>query len=333
VAGESVDIRSRPPAERRPDHADAEGARGRRRVVALLKIAVSAGLLAYLLSRVDASRTLASMESAAPAPLVAAFGMYLAGQVASAVKWRMLAAAVGFTDPPLVFVANYFVGMFFNVFGLGTVGGDVVRALYLAGAGGRRTVALNTVLADRLSGLFVLLAIALVSLLLFRSYELPAGLYWTTLSFSALLLAGWRAAPWVVSRWFRESSRVRRLVEHDLAPYWNDLTLLARVAGVSLVFHCSQIATQMLIARALGLEVPLSYFFIFVPLVNLASSLPVSLNGIGVREGGTVFFLTHVGVAEEAAIAFALVWLGILIAAGLVGGIVYLSRRRAGDAS
>ena len=40
------------------------------------------------------------------------------------------------------------------------------------------------------------------------------------------------------------------------------------------------------ITRALALRVPWSYCFIFGPLVNIMAAIPVSLNGLGVREGG-----------------------------------------------
>jgi hypothetical protein len=294
-----------------------------------LKLAVSGGLLVYLFGLVDLPSIGRALGNADPVTLAAAIVLYLAGQVVSAFKWRVLARAVGFAGSERQFVSWYFIGMFFNAFGFGTVGGDVVRALYLSGAGGRRAVALNTVLADRVSGLLVLLAIAVWALLLFRTYELPAVIYWTTLTLSAALLAGWRLAPVVLPWFLPEANRLRRLVERDLAPYWNDGGLLARVGLMSLVFHLSQLGVLALLARGLRLPVPGTYFFVFGPLVNIFSSLPISLNGLGVREGGYVFFLSHIGIDREPAIVFALSWFAIVLAAGAVGGVVYLRHGRA----
>jgi hypothetical protein len=295
----------------------------------VLKLLVSVGLLGYLLHRVDAGEIARTFLGADGRWLAAAFGLYLAGQVISATKWRMLARAVGF-DPPLrSFLRYYFVGMFFNAFGLGTVGGDVVRALYLGGGPGRRALALNTVLADRVSGLLVLLVIALASLVCFHQYELPAALYWGSLVLSAGLLAGWQLAPILAPLVLPAGNRLRRLVEEDLEPYWRDWGLLGRVAAVSLVFHLSQIGSLALVARALGLAVPGSYFFIFGPLVNVMAALPVSWNGLGVREGGYVFFLAHIGIGRDSAIAFALCWFAIVMLGGLCGGCVYLAGRSA----
>ena len=289
-----------------------------------LKLAVSVGLLAYLLRLVDLPSLLAAFARVDPPWLAAAFALYLAGQALSAIKWGMLAEAAGLGAPLARFISHYFVGMYFNVFGLGTLGGDVVRALLLAKGSGRRTLALNTVLADRVSGLLVLLAIALVSLLLFRTYELPAPIYWTTIALSASLLGGWRLAPRVLPLLLSEENWFRRLVEKDLAPYWSDWTLLARVSVLSAVFHLSQIGVLVLLAKSLGIGIPATYYFIFGPLVNVFSALPISINGLGVREGTTVFFLTHVGVPAELAVAFSLSWFGLVLASAGVGALVYL---------
>ena len=292
-----------------------------------VKLLVSVGLLLYLTRRVDFGEIAGFLRRADPWLLLAALLLYLLGQCLSAVKWARLATAVGFRESLPRFGAYYFIGMFFNAFGFGTVGGDVVRALYLAGSGGRRALALNTVLADRVSGLLVLLGIALVSLVLLHHYELPAAVYWGVIAFSSALLGSWRLLPHLLPRVFPAESRLRRLIERDLAPYWNDGSLLLQIGGLSAVFHLSQIGVLMILTRALRLAVPWSYCFIFGPLVNIMAAIPVSLNGLGVREGGYVYFLAHIGVSRDSAIAFALTWFAVVMLAGVVGGFVYLAHR------
>jgi glycosyltransferase 2 family protein len=294
---------------------------------------VSAGLLVYLSRRVSFAEIGGFLARADGMLLAAALGLYLAGQVLSAIKWRRLAAAVGFCASRTRFIAYYFIGMFFNAFGFGTVGGDVVRAFYLAGRGGRRGLALNTVLADRVSGLAVLLAMALGALVVFHDYDLPAWIYWGVIVLASALLGGWRLLPRALPALLPRENRLRRLVEQDLAPYWNDDRLLVDVGVLSLLFHLSQIGVLLILTRALGLGVPWSYCFILGPLVNIMAAIPVSLNGLGVREGGYVFLLAHIGITRESAIAFALSWFAIVMLAGVAGGVVYLGFRQAPGAS
>ena len=82
---------------------------------------------------------------------------------------------VGRSGRPLAdYVRFYFIGMFLNVFGLSTIGGDVVRGLYLGG-GRRPALALNSVLFDRVSGLAILMALGAVALLGFPAVQPAVG--------------------------------------------------------------------------------------------------------------------------------------------------------------
>jgi hypothetical protein len=66
-----------------------------------------------------------------------------------------------------------------------------------------------------------------------------------------------------------------------------------------------------------------------VPLVALAVVLPISINGVGVRENALAVLLKPHGVAPETAVALGLLWLGISVVTGLVGGVLFLADRAA----
>jgi len=61
-----------------------------------------------------------------------------------------------------------------------------------------------------------------------------------------------------------------------------------------------------------------------VPLVALAMVVPLSINGVGVREGGLVLLLGPVGVSKDAAVAIGLLWFLATILTGLIGGVLFL---------
>jgi hypothetical protein len=90
----------------------------------------------------------------------------------------------------------------------------------------------------------------------------------------------------------------------------------------------------MLVARALGLSIASAYFFLFVPLLAVIVSLPISLNGIGVREGAGVVLFGLVGVGRAQAFALQFTTYLVAVAVSLLGGLVFLIRiphRRAGS--
>jgi uncharacterized membrane protein YbhN (UPF0104 family) len=116
----------------------------------LLRAGISAAVAGYLLAVLDRRELWAALSAVEARGLVLPFALFLAGQVLSAVKWWMLGTSVGLARPLADYTRFYFIGMFLNVFGLSTIGGDVVRGLYLGG-GRRPGLALNSSIASTAS--------------------------------------------------------------------------------------------------------------------------------------------------------------------------------------
>jgi uncharacterized membrane protein YbhN (UPF0104 family) len=289
-----------------------------------LRLAVTTGLVAYLLLRVvDLDRLRHSLVAVRFEWLAAAVALYAVGQVLSAVKWALLGRAVGLDGTYAEYVRFYFMGMFFNLLGISTLGGDVARALYL-GRGRRPGLALHSVLFDRVSGLAILMALGSVTLLAFPSYALPAALRVVVVTGGIGLVVAWWTCPRLV-RLLGASNPLRRRVEIDLAPFWNDRGVLARVAGVSLVFHLSQAGLQWLLGRAANVTLPFTYCLVFHPLMSVMMALPASIGGFGVREAGYVYFLDKIGVPSDPAVAVGLLWWTVTAIGGLLGGLVFFA--------
>jgi hypothetical protein len=106
--------------------------------------------------------------------------------------------------------------------------------------------------------------------------------------------------------------------------YWKSPGLLLFLFALSLALQASVIGLNILVGKAVGLSLPAGYYFAFVPLVTVISMIPVSLNGLGLREGAYVFFLRQADVPIEIGMAFGLSWFVILFVSGLAGGIVWV---------
>jgi uncharacterized membrane protein YbhN (UPF0104 family) len=280
---------------------------------------------AYVLTRVSPGDLLATIRRVHPGLLGAAVVLYLLGQALSAFRWSILGRAVGLERRLVDYMRFYAIGMFLNLFGPSTLGGVAIRVLYL-GRGRRRMLAAGSVLFDRVSGLVMLVALAAVAQLVYHP-RLPRALAATVSSAGLLLLAGWIALPRLI-RFLPPEHRIRRTVEEELAPFWRDGSLLASAAVLSLVFHVSQVAVQYLLGLATGVALPFWYCLVFHPLVAVATALPVSLGGFGVREGGYVLLLGRIGIAPSEAVALSLLWFAVTAVAGLLGGLVFVTYRR-----
>ncbi len=305
---------------------EARGGGGLRRI---LQVAFSIGAVALIARHVDLRETGRILASAHPGWVLLAVALYFGGQVMSAFRWRLIGHSVGLDASFASYVRFYFIGMFFMFFGPSTLGGDFVRSLYLAEGGGRRARAFNSVLFDRLNGLVILVAIGAVSFVLFPRYRGLAPefllMFWITVGFGSALFVWWLLAPRLV-RWLLPSEhRIRRFVEVELGPFWTDRRMLVAASTVSFFFHLVQIAAQWVVSRALGLEVPVTYICVFHPLVSAVASIPISLSGIGLREGGYLYFLTKIGVDQPSAVAYGGLWFLVIVANSLIGGAIFLA--------
>lgn len=289
----------------------------------MLRVAVSVGIVVYILVDVDTGDLVQALTAVRLAPFAVGLGLYLLGQALSAYKWALLGRSVGFQQPLTDYARFYFIGMFFNLFGPGTVGGDLARALYLSD-GRRPVLALNSVVFDRVTGLALLMALGAAALAAFPGYGLPWPLTATLIGGGFALPVGWWLCPHLV-RLLPAGNRVRRQVEVDLEPFWRDRRLLAEVAVVSLAFHVLQVGVQYMVARAAGANLPFSYCLIFHPVISLMTALPVSVGGFGVREGGYLYFLTRIDVDDSIAVTVGLLWFAVTLLGGLVGGALFVA--------
>jgi uncharacterized membrane protein YbhN (UPF0104 family) len=285
-----------------------------------LRLGVSAGLFGYVAWRTDWGQVGQAFARLRVGLWLAAVGLYALTQVVSALRWQLLARPLGFRRPLGQLTGFYFIGMFFNLLLPTSVGGDVVRAWYLDGRSGRRSAAFLSVLVDRASGLLVLLSLACLGLLLYPG-ELPSRIHWSVWGTAGAAVAG-LAALGVGYRFLGERYQAFRDLAVNLRP-----GALAVTTGLSVAVQAANVAVVWLVGEAVGAAVPAAYYWILVPMVTLLTLLPVSLNGMGVREEGTILFLAPLGVAEGTALAVAFLWFAVFTTASLCGGLVYLFGR------
>jgi uncharacterized protein (TIRG00374 family) len=308
-------------------------------------------LLGFLAWRMDWGQVRAAFASLRLELWVLAAAVYAATQVVSSARWQLLARPLGFLEPFRSYLSYYYTGMFFNLVLPTSVGGDVVRAWYLDGKSGRRTVAFVSVIADRVSGVMVLLLMALVALP-FRPPELPAWMAWVVAAMAggalltlilmfragrqtggqhSVLTTSYSVPPTGYStrdtpRTWR--SRLRSLqsaicnLQSAMFPS-RRVFLLSTV--LSVVVQLANVLIVWLIGQALRLSVPSSYYLILVPTVTLLTLLPISLNGMGVREGATAVMLAPLGVETGTAVTLAFLWFAALVVPSLGGVFFYLS--------
>jgi uncharacterized membrane protein YbhN (UPF0104 family) len=300
------------------------------------KMLLSVAMMTFLFSRIPFASVTAVLRQASPAWLWAACTVLVASNLLGSWQWNQLLSAVGIRIPFWKVCSYYHVGLFFNNFLPANIGGDIARVADASRYEGSTATAFSTVLMDRLVGTVALAGLALVT-------TLPA-IDRFHLSLAYLALIGFFVLS-VTLIWAVFHPRLLPTLERMLArvglgglkPHLDDLAarladfrdqrgLITRVVSLATVVQVARIAVHVLVARALGLSIPLAYFFLFVPLLAVIISLPISLNGIGVREGAGIVLFGLIGVGRTAAFALQFTTYLIAVAVSLLGGLVFLVR-------
>jgi uncharacterized protein (TIRG00374 family) len=322
---------------------DGKFAGNRKKIVGILQVLLSLVLLVWFIGRAGLQEVVATLTSIDPGWYFLAFLLFQLNVLIRAYRWYILLRALNDRPGYLYLVYLYYVGFFANNFIPSGFGGDLVKVITLRQSHGRGAEALSSVLMERVTGLVGSSLIALIALLWNLSshtadLELPP-LLWATVAIFSLgipilfFLARWLdPLAYLSSRWTAVTrlpfyDKVERLV--NTIHRYSKRTLLYSLL-ISLPFTLNLVFVQIVIAHALGIDLPFAVFALFVPLIALVNLLPITFNGLGLREGTYQFLFMPIGVSSAGAIAMSLAFYFLRFSAGLVGGLLYAMRSLTG---
>lgn len=297
------------------------------KIKALVKLALSVVMLALVLRFVELRNLKQVIGSISWMTATIVVVGYSAGQLLSSFKWWTIARAGGVEVSYPTALKAYFIGMFVNCFGFGTVGGDVARALLLDDGKSSKATTLSSVLADRLHGLAVLACIGILAIAYWGRHSLEPSLVYALYSLPVLVVIGWFTAPSLAFHLFPADTKLGRFVRHVFQAFPRQPKTVLLITIVSTVFHLTQIALHGVIAAGLGAPLPTSILLTTVPFVNILTSLPISWNGLGLRENAYRFFFVPALMTNEQALALGAVWLLGLVVSSSIGGIISVLTR------
>ena len=234
---------------------------------------------------------------------------------------------------------SYYIGFFANNFIPSGFGGDLVKVVSLRQSHGRGAEALSSVLMERVTGLVGSSLIALVALLWnLAAHALTLDLPWFLWALIVVTALGIPVA-FFIARWSNPIGLLNRLYPKATGlPFYGKFENLVNTIHrypvralvsallISLPFTLNLILVQVTIAWALGIHLPFRIFALFVPIIAIINLLPITFNGLGLREGIYTFLFVPVGVPAATAVSMSLAFYFLRFSAGLLGGLMYAFR-------
>src|SRR5262245_47767843 len=324
---------------------EADGARNaersQRRSAALklgIRIFVSAALLAVLIVKIPGDTVEPKDTGAGTLTFfIGALALTLAGFVLSAWRWQRVLAIFNVHVPLRTLLGYYLAGQFVGNVLPSTIGGDVVRVSRSSKSTGSADVAFASVAIERLTGFIALPLLTILGLLIKPSLlEVPHA--WVSVLIAGativalliiLIVAG---SPHLAGRFAKHQNWMRFIgavhVGVDTMRREPGRTTSVLVAAVS--YQASVVAAVWCAVHALGISVPDAAVIAFIPAVAMAQVLPISLSGLGIREGLLVLLLHPLGVPTGKAIGLGLLWYGMTLLVSLLGAPLFAVGHRRG---
>ncbi len=284
-------------------------------ILFVLKLIIGLAILSVILVRVDLRAIWSAATEVSPSVIVGAVALYFVAHFINAVKLRIFLPHLSLRQS----VRFTMIAVFYGTALPGQLAGDAVKALRLARASELdATTIVGAVAVDKVIGLFALLLLTALGLGFsrdqFGSDITSVALAVTALALIAIVGGLVVPLPARLGRWTQTLGA------------WRSLTLtpatLLKALGVGLVFQVFCIALFAVLGSGLGIDLPLTSWAVVVGLIGVVLLLPLTVAGIGLRDGTLLGVLGLLGQNAGAAIALSFCLLALNIVGALVGFVV-----------
>lgn len=289
----------------------------------IFRLAISAAILAYLATRIDMAEATRATAAVSLPHLFLVLVMVAADRAVMILRWILLLRASGNPISTAYATRLFLVSSFVGSFLPAGFGADAARAYGLTRENTAGSEALASVAVDRLLGITALVLLAIIGGL---AWAPPGGADWRIAAAIVAALAACIAVFWA-NEWMRwlipdrhhEGFIARRLLRltDAVGRYRGRRGVLLHVLLWSIAVQLLRISQAYILGLGLGMTVPFTYFLLFMPPALLLLSLPISISGFGLPQGGIVWMLQPMGVPESQSFALSM----LIVLTGLAGNL------------
>jgi uncharacterized protein (TIRG00374 family) len=303
-----------------------------------LQIAVSGGILAFLLVQINVRRTFDLVASSHWGYLLIALAIFLATTFVLALRWQLLLRSKGIREPLSWLTRLYFIGYAAGQVLPTSMGGDAVRIVeHARRRPNAKAEVAGAVLLERVIGATAtLLLVALGMVAAIGRYNDIELLLWVevvglaSVAILVFLLFSRRTRRLLERRIFPLGRRIKlerplERVHAALHGYRDERGVLAVTLGLTVGVQAARLVAIWLCGEAVGVDVSPLVYVIMGPLLFLVLLVPFTINGLGVREAFFVAFLARFGVDKDAAFATGFLFYAVTMATALPGAFFLLA--------
>jgi uncharacterized protein (TIRG00374 family) len=293
-----------------------------------LKIIISLSLFYYLISKIGIKTITDTLRLLDISAFIAAIAIYVGSIYLSTLRWKLFLSHK--LDTKKLF-SLYMIGSFFNTYMPGIVGGDAIKAYYLNNelkntektnsAGSTIAESVTSIFIDRYIGFFALLCICLFALPFGSKYLKETPVNWIV----PVVFISFIIGSFIVFKFRIGEGLVFMSNFYDyFQRYMKKMDVLIKAFIYSIIIQVFSIFSVYLLSKGISTNIPFNFLLIFIPIIILIAFLPVSLSGIGLREGAFVLFFQLIGIPPYQSMTLSILWFLSTVTASLWGLFEYI---------
>lgn len=300
----------------------------------VLKIFISVILTVFIFSKIDLSEFFRALVGANLIIFIISFVSLIFQQCIISYTWYIVVKAQKNEVSLRKIIRIHFIGNYFGMFMPTSIGMDLIRAYSLSKHLAKGVDAASSMFVIRVIGFLVLFLMALV-VCMFRWHLLEdRSIVWVIVLATVAFISGvvvmfippmrlllYRLLPVL---------RVRRVKEKLESFYLSTMAissakaLLTKIVIISFIMQGIGIINFYLVGKSLHIPLPLAYYFLYLPIIQVIVMIPISIAGIGVRESTFVYFFSQIGVTQAEALSLSLLVFSQAVGIALIGGMLFL---------
>jgi len=303
----------------------------------VVKLFITSGLIYWLLSNLEGNTDKRVIALIKPIQIVTAIALHVCVFFLAGLRWWLLLKYAGTAVSFFKILPSYYLGIFFNNLLPTSMGGDVVRIAHLKLRGVNIKTLIGSTIADRVIGLITTLIMGTTGILFSLDINLAYEAKFYLIVFVLIVSAGFflMLTPPMIALIEKlahryQHTRLRKTLLEIIAlcySYRFRKKIVLTAAALTVLIQSLVILIYFFLGKICGLGLPLITYYGVIPFVFIAASLPVSIGGLGIREGALVGLLVAIGVDSHLAITLSLLYLFVFIVSSLPGGLMILLGR------
>jgi uncharacterized protein (TIRG00374 family) len=303
----------------------------------VLKLTLGLGLLIVILGQIGISNVFEQIRSATAGYLLMAVVFQVVAKIVWTSRWQTVLKLNNIQRSFWELLGLVHIGLFFNNFLPSAVGGDVIRGYYASNSKTALAKSYGALIIERTMGLLslaLMVVVAVLYVILDDAIQTSdillvlAGIgsvFLFVFGVSLIFWDGWHRLLTQIAKAFPSGAKSLEDLSGSLKMFrrvgWS---ARIRIMVTSVVLQIVAVLFYLACARSLGIATPVVVFFVIIPVAIVVAMLPISLNGLGIRETALVVLLVGQGLDEAQVGAFALLALAVSTVFALIGGIIYI---------